>query len=275
MSPQRTRSLLLVAVLVLLGAGVLAIGWHFTSNRDEIPAGEVKDVKVNEPIQQQTNGFPPPRAPVAPESDELIFSSVSSGTVTVRWEHAPGAKTTTPYRQVPPPSDHDAATNADFTLVDGQVPPGYANPLPLLHDGLMPPNADERTANFRLAIGSGEGRVKIDLHKPIRIREINSYSWHTDIRGPQVHTVYGSNGSEADFNPTPKNDIDPATCGWKKIADVDTRPASGFVGGRYAVSISDSSGSLGTYRYLLFCMQPASKLDGMGHTFYSEIDVVE
>lgn len=271
MPPERTKLLVRIGVIVLLAAGVLAIAWHVTSDRAQIPVGKTKVIDA----AQQTNRFPPPRAPVAPPSDESILSSVTHGSVTIRWEHAPGATATTPYKEVPPPSDHDAATNAEFTLVDGRLPSGYANPLPLLHDGLMPPNADERNANFRFAIGSGEGRVKIDLHKAIRIAQINSYSWHTDIRGPQVYSVYGSNGSEPGYNPRPLVGTDPTTCGWKKIADVDTRPASGYVGGRYAVSISDSSGSLGTYQYLLFCMQPATRLQGMGHTFYSEIDVVE
>ena len=271
MSPERTKLFVRIAVVILLAAGVIAIAWHLMPDRVQVPAGETKVIDA----APQTTRFPPPRAPVAPQSDESILSSVTRGSVTVRWEHAPGATATTPYKEVPPPSDRDAATNADFTLVDGRLPPGYANPLPLLHDGLMPPNADERTANFRLAIGSGEGRVKIDLHRPIRIAQINSYSWHTDIRGPQVYSVYGSSGSEPGYNPRPLVGIDPATCGWKKIADVDTRPAVGYVGGRYAVSISDSSGLLGTYQYLLFCIQPATKLEGMGHTFYSEIDVVE
>jgi hypothetical protein len=275
MAPEKKRSLLLIVAVVLLAVGILAVARHLMSDRDQIP---VSEAKVEDPLRntpQASQDFTPPRAPVAPLSDEAILSSVSSGTVTIRWEHSPGATATTPYKSVPPPSDHDVATNAEFTLVDGRLPAGYLNPLPCLHDGLMPSNSDQREANFRLAMGSGEGRVKVDLHKPIRIFQINSYSWHNATRGPQLYRVYGSNGSAAGFDPAPRAGVDPATCGWIKIADVDTRPASGPAGGRYAVSISDSSATLGTYRFLLFCMLPTDPTDGGSQTFYSEIDVVE
>jgi hypothetical protein len=58
------------------------------------------------------------------------------------------------------------------------------------------------------------------------------------------------------------------------VANVDTRPASGPDGGQYGVSISDSSGSLGQFRYLLFDMARTEDRDPFGNTFYSEIDVV-
>src|SRR5579864_5219770 len=67
----------------------------------------------------------------------------------------------------------------------------------------------------------------------------------------------------------------PATCGWKLIATVDTRPKHGDSGGQYGVSISDSSGTLGKFRYLLFDSIPSEDDDPWGSTFFSEINVVE
>ncbi|MCX7006898.1 MAG: basic secretory protein-like protein, partial [Kiritimatiellaeota bacterium] len=79
-------------------------------------------------------------------------------------------------------------------------------------------------------------------------------------RGPQVYTLSaGNNGKD----------------GWKQIAQVDTRPQSGNAGGQYGVSISDSTGSLGRYRYLLFDISCTEKKDPFGNTFFSELDVIE
>jgi len=43
---------------------------------------------------------------------------------------------------------------------------------------------------------------------------------------------------------------DPATCGGRSFASVDTRPKDGEPGGQYGASISDSAGVVGDYRYL-------------------------
>lgn len=269
MSPK--NKWLLAAALVLLVLGGVSLTRHLMNDPDELPADAVKvDVLPRQVTARLADSTTAP-----PAAAESIISRFTAGTVTIRWEHVLNATASTPYREAPPPSAKDAATNADFTLVDGAVAPGAPNPLPCLHDGEMPSNDDERDANFRLAIGTGERRVKIDLRRPIRISQINSYSWHQTVRGPQVYTVYGSNGTADGFNPAPHVGTDPATCGWTTIAQVDTRPTSGVPGGRYAVSISDSSGTLGTYQFLLFCILPTETDDGMGHTFYSEIDVIE
>src|SRR5207244_5303969 len=55
---------------------------------------------------------------------------------------------------------------------------------------------------------------------------------------------------------------------------VDTRTKSGDGGGQYGVSISDSDGVLGKYRYLLFDMSRTENEDPFGNTFYSEITVI-
>src|SRR5262249_9499034 len=79
---------------------------------------------------------------------------------------------------------------------------------------------------------------------------------------------------DPESKPEFKNGIS-ETNGWKLLAKVDTRPGNGEEGGQYGVSISDSDGILGKFRYLLLDMECTEKADGFGNTFYSEIDVVE
>ncbi len=108
----------------------------------------------------------------------------------------------------------------------------------------------------------------------IEIKQINTYSWHTSTRGPQVYKLYASAGTGAEFKPEPKQGTDLVTCGWKLIASVDTRPKSGDGGGQYGVSISDTQGLLGKYGYLLFDISRTETRDNWGNTLYSEIDVI-
>jgi len=57
---------------------------------------------------------------------------------------------------------------------------------------------------------------------------------------------------------------------------VDTRPRDGTAGGgQQGVAVSDDSGSLGAFRYLLLDVSPTETNSPFGNTFYSEIDVVD
>lgn len=208
-----------------------------------------------------------------------IACAASMGAVKVQVEHTPRGQVSadTPFIVVPPPSSDDAATNALFSIVDGMAArmPGTGT-LDKLHDGKMPPTEDAPAQNLFFEFATIEGRVKIDLGTVIPVAQINTYSWHKSDRAPQVYKVYGSDGSASNFNPEPKIGTNPAKCGWTKIAAVDTRPQhNGHFGGRDGVSVSDSSESLGNYRYLLFEMFITESKDTFGHTFYSEIDVVQ
>ena len=208
-----------------------------------------------------------------------LTCAASMAAVDVKVEHVPReqASAGTPFTVVPPPSSNDAATNATFTVVDGTpcALTGAGTP-DKLHDGKMPVKEDQPAENFFFEFATIEGRLKIDLGKAIPVAQINTYSWHKSDRAPQVYKVYASDGLATGFNPEPKIGSDPAKCGWKKIATVDTRPYhNGHVGGRDAVSISDSAGSLGNYRYILFEIFITESNDTFGHTFYSEIDVVQ
>ena len=175
---------------------------------------------------------------------------------------------------VPPPSKNDAAGKATITLVDGSRD-GNGGEVAVLNDGVVPRADDEPRANFFFAAGTEGGRLLVDLGAAVEVKQVNTYSWHPGTRGPQVYTLFGSDGSAADFNARPGRDTKPEAAGWKQIAAVDSRPKEGDPGGQYGVSVADPAGTLGKFRYLLLDVAPTEKEDGFGNTFYSEIDVVD
>lgn len=176
------------------------------------------------------------------------------------------------FKNVPSPAANDAATNSKITLIDGTIDAGSAD-LAALVDGRLPTGEDEPAANVFFSAGSSGGRFRLDLGKTTDIAQINTYSWHPNSRGPQLYKLYAADDYESlDLNP--KRGIDPDTRGWKFIALVSTLPQQGEDGGQYGVSVTDSSGSLGKYRYLLFDCYVTELYDNWGNTFYSEIDVI-
>ena len=176
------------------------------------------------------------------------------------------------FMRVPSPARNDAGAKGTFRIVDAEVDGNSAN-ISALNDGQLPDAEDQQRRNFFLNQGTGGGRLLMDLGSVIDIAQINSYSWHPGSRGPQVYRVWASDGSAANFILEPKGTIDPARCGWKSIAIVDTRTDEED-GGQYGVSITDATGSLGSFRYLLFDLYPVEVADNFGNTFYSEIDVI-
>lgn len=176
------------------------------------------------------------------------------------------------FKRVPSPIKNSASARATLKLIVGDV--ARNSKLKALTDGVLPDEEDQPGANFFFHDGSDGGRFLLDLGSVIEIAEVNSYSWHPDTRAPQVYNLFASDGADPKFNPTPDANTDPATCGWKLIATVDTRPKQGDSGGQYGVSITDSSGSLGKFRYLLFDSIPSEDDDPWGNTFFSEINVI-
>jgi len=179
------------------------------------------------------------------------------------------------FKHVPSPAKDDAGATAKLAIVVGE---GDRNggELKALTDGILPADEDDPHSNFFFKAGSSGGRFRMDLGKVIDIAQVNSYSWHSDSRAPQIYNLYGSDGTDADFNPSPDAKTHPASCGWKLIATVDTTVQYGDDGGRYGVSIADASGpsSLGKFRYLLFDAIETEVEDPFGNTFFSEIDVI-
>ena len=194
--------------------------------------------------------------------------------VTVAHPNPADAATGLAFKDGPSPRRSDAAATAKFSLVSGQRD-GNGGSLAVLHDGLVPTEADQPARNFFFAGGTAGGRILVDLGKVTALREINTYSWHPGARAPQVYSVFASEGTADGFSAEPKAPTDPVSVGWKLLAKVDTRPATGNPGGPYGVQINDPSNPLGSFRYLLFDMQPSREGDPFGQTFFSEIDVVD
>ena len=176
------------------------------------------------------------------------------------------------FKNVPGPLKNDAAANGKFTIVDGQSDANGSS-LRALNDGRLPEEADDPGANFFFQAGTEGGRLRLDLGSVIEVKQVNSYSWHPGERASQVYKLYGADGAAEGFNAAPGKGTDPATCGWRLLASVDTRPPGGEAGGQHGVSIADTGGALGKYRYFLFEVFRTETRNGFGHTFFSEIDV--
>jgi hypothetical protein len=180
------------------------------------------------------------------------------------------------FKKVPSPAKENAARKAKFKIIDG-TNDELGGGLEQVNDGKLPTEEDEPAANFFFAQNTDGGRILIDLGRAIEIKQINTYSWHPNTRGPQVFKLFASDGAADGFKAEPARGTDPATVGWKLIATVDTRPKDrDDVGGQYGVSVADTAGaSIGKYRYLLFDVRRTETDDPFGNTFYSEITVIE
>jgi len=178
------------------------------------------------------------------------------------------------FKNVPLPSKLDAAEKATFTLVDGQRDINGGD-LMRLHDGRLPREEDQPSENFFFRPGTAGGRIQVDLGGKIAIKQINTYSWHPDVRAPQVYRLYGADGSAPEFKAEPKRDTNPESCGWRFVANVDTRLKDRAGGGQHGVSVLAPNGNIGTYRFLLFDISRTEGDDPFGNTFWSEIDVMD
>jgi len=208
-----------------------------------------------------------------------VGSSKGEGDITVTVERIANGDASDKwnFKTVPGMAKTNAATKARFSLVSGEQD-GNGAGLEALHDGKLPSGEDVPEENFFFNAGTDGGRIAIDLTNAIDIKEINTYSWHPNTRGPQVYKLYGSEGTADGFKARPETG-DPTKAGWKLIATVDTRPkgaaAGDEYGGQYGVSITSPGGTAGHYRYLLFDCAPTERdLDDYGNTFYSEITVI-
>lgn len=206
----------------------------------------------------------------------LLSASFVSGEVrtVVDRNDAEHATPSFKFEHVPSPAVNDAASGAKFSLVGGAGDPNGGG-LDVLHDGELPTSGDDPAANFFFSRRSEGGRILVDLGKAIEIQQVNTYSWHAGTRAPQVYKLYAADGAAPGFDAAIKPGTDPAKAGWKFVAAIDSRPKAGAPGGQYGVSVEDSEGSLGRYRYLLFDVSRTESDDPFGNTFYSEIDVID
>jgi hypothetical protein len=203
-----------------------------------------------------------------------VVAEAAVNVVTER-NDADGASAEWKFKDVPSPVRNDAASRANFTIVDGRRD-DHGGDLSVLHDGKLATKPDQPGRNFFFDEGLDGGRLALDLGKPIAIKQVNVYSWHPGTRGPQVYRLYAAAGSAPNFDAQPRNGTDPVRCGWEAVAAVDTRPSRGEKGGQYGVSIRPASGlTIGKYRYLLFDVSATAKDDPFGNTFLGEIDVID
>jgi hypothetical protein len=206
----------------------------------------------------------------------LVSATASLGDIRTVVEHNDSFDATEEFRfaSVQAPSRNDAASTAKFSIADGAKDDNSGG-VSALNDGQVPNGEDLPAEKFFFNAGTDGGRVSVDLGATRDVKQVNTYSWHPNSRGPQVYRLYASDGAVSAFNVQPKRGIDPATCGWKLVASVDSRPRQGEPGGQYGVGIFDSGGMIGTYRYLLFCFCCTDAADPFSNTFYSEIDVID
>ncbi len=203
----------------------------------------------------------------------FLVEAISHAEVKVAAGHS-GSGSGFVFKSVPAPANNDAATAAQFTLVDGSHDRNGGN-LDVLHDGRVPTGEDQPAENLFFRAGTDGGRIQIDLARVVSVKQVGSYSWHGGTRAPQVYKLYAADGAAAGFKAGPKRDTDPSSCGWKLLASVDTRPKDGDGGGQHGVAITDSDGILGRFRYLLLDISQTESRDLFGNTFYSEIDVID
>jgi hypothetical protein len=206
----------------------------------------------------------------------LTFAMALPAEIRITTAHHPPGQGSAQFRfsNVPPPSKNDAASKATFTLLQGERDPNGGS-LEKLHDGRIPQSEDQPADNFFFNAGTDGGRILVDLGEAIEIRQVNTYSWHPNTRGPQVYKLYAGDDSAEKFQARPEKGAPPEAHGWKLVARVDTRPKEGRGGGQYGVSISNTDGIIGRHRFLLFEISSTHATNRFGNTFYSEIDVID
>jgi hypothetical protein len=174
------------------------------------------------------------------------------------------------FQKIGRPQKNDAAKSGTFTVLKGSTQQGSGG-IAVLNDGRVPASEDAPESNFFFAHGTKGGRILLDLGKVTPIKEVRSFSWHNAERGPQVYKLYAADQAPVDLKAAAAGD--PESLGWRHLASVDTR-TNGASGGQYAVSIQESGGKFGDFRYLVFDIGITEDNDPFGNTFYSEIDVI-
>ena len=178
------------------------------------------------------------------------------------------------FKTIPALSDTDAGQDATIEILDGKAE--WGRDARQLIDGVGPTVADEMSRSFFFGQDTNGGRIRMDFGRIKPISRITTFSWNNGNRAPQVYTLYGSDGAAPNFVITPPRAIDPARAGWVRIAAVDTRPPDFMKkdggGGQYAVSITDDHGPIGSFRYLLWVIQPTTN-QPWASTPYAEFDV--
>jgi len=171
-------------------------------------------------------------------------------------------------KKIPAPAVNDAGREAKFKVVGGTADRNSA-PVVVFNDGKIPRGEDDPSRNFFFGQASKGGLILADLGKSMEVDSVASYSWHFSTRAAQRYALYGTMAEEPEIPKwpgEPKGD-------WKLIDKVDTSDAKA---GQHGVMISNEEGkSLGTFRHLLFAVQPNRSKGHFRETFFSEIDILD
>lgn len=205
----------------------------------------------------------------------LLGSAAVMASPWVRTEQLNPADPAWRFKTLPLPSKSDLATGAQVTMAGNRFEPAAADGSVLVNGRLPEDSLDLTEAALLSNANADGGNLVIDLGKPQRIAAVACYSWHEwDVdqgsRGPQVFTLYGS----AEDHPDPTRLAE-----WTKLADVDTRPnrTGANWNGQHGALISDTSGTLGDFRHLMFVLRrtcsPLQPSPNQTGTLFAEIDV--
>ena len=204
-----------------------------------------------------------------------ILASTAAADVVITSEQLNPADPVWRFKRIPRPSKSDLAAGATLKMVGNEFEPA-AGDGSVLVNGIMPGDSLELNEGALLSnSNTNDGCLLLDLGRVQPVAAIATYSWHEwDVdqgsRGPQVYTLYGS----AAEKPNPGNPAE-----WTKLGQVDTRPSQTGANwnGQHGAFITDTSGKLGSFRYLLFALQrtrsPLQPNAAMTGTLFWEIDV--
>src|SRR6267378_3127876 len=158
----------------------------------------------------------------------LLAGLAAQAEIKITVDHNPNEQATPEFKfkNVPSPTATNAAAKAKFTIVSGEKDSNGGD-VEKLNDGKLPTEQDQPEENFFFDAGTEGGRLLVDLGSVIAIKQVNTYSWHPNTRGPQVYKLYVSDGTAEGFNAKPEKGSDPAKCGWKLITKVNTKPKDG------------------------------------------------
>ena len=134
----------------------------------------------------------------------LLTRLAAQAEIKVVTEHNSGADATPSFKfkSIAAPASN-AASNAKFTIVDGDRDDASGD-LTVLHDGKLPTEEDQPERNFFFAQNQDGGRLAIDLGKAIEVKQVNTYSWHPSMRGPQVYKLYAADAPRPGSMPSPR-----------------------------------------------------------------------
>ena len=169
---------------------------------------------------------------------------------------------------VPNNTNGDVALGKAVTLCDGSVQQPDNPPVSRFTDGIWQ-NSNDNPGNSVYAAWNENVRVSIDLTQAYSISEIDAWSWHNGDRAPQEYYVWGAasptaTGTNLTFASYAFG-TGLGSAGYTLIGHVTT----GTNSGQWTTQVS---GSIGTYRHLVFDIPPAPGPTGAG-TFFGEIAV--